>query len=636
MFKRYSLCLLSLAASLSLSAAPLLAQSDEKATPKAEAPATLSLDSLMMDAPKTPEPLKIDEALITPPENASVEELFSFVDELQEKLPQPKSQEELYTVVDAFSKACLRTSDLLFKMELTPEERERAVQLKVVALTTRAHIDEDAAAELDSFVNDNLKAAKTEEELVKAYQLKLQVLAASEEDSLDKINALSDEMFARAETDLQVFALEVKAQSFLTNIQRDNEIDAEVLKFIEEVIADETRDARVKEKALEMKLVANVIASEIEKEKDADQQNPAYGEEAEKLFAELIDGDYSLDLKKMVYQLRVQTLLDPSVADEKATEKAEALCEKLAKETDPELHSLGIAVKGQLLLNAAKENKDAIAPLAEYADSVYEQAKENADLRGQAIGLKIQTFRLQEDSKGLLQFVDAELASDNLPEALQTNLNQVKLSVVTEMVSQDPSTFDSFVDYINDLNKNEAFAQAVSQIYVGRFVGLLKQVAENGSNLDEYNKAVDVFKSGVSACPKSVVGLLMANQYINEIGMKNNNANLFDETFSDVLKFCKISDNEELNELAQQLETYQQQMAKQKELFEAQKAAAEKAQKEADAQKATDTKAGDAPKEEVKKTDATPAKKDAPKSAATASKSSAKNPASNSKGDSKK
>ena len=54
MFKRYSLCLLSLAASLSLSAAPLLAQSDEKATPKAEAPATLSLDSLMMDAPKTP------------------------------------------------------------------------------------------------------------------------------------------------------------------------------------------------------------------------------------------------------------------------------------------------------------------------------------------------------------------------------------------------------------------------------------------------------------------------------------------------------------------------------------------------------------------------------------------------------
>ena len=83
MFKRYSLCLLSLAASLSLSAAPLLAQRDEKATPKSAAPATLSLDSLMMDAPKTPEPLKIDEALIPPPETASVEVLFSFVDELQ-------------------------------------------------------------------------------------------------------------------------------------------------------------------------------------------------------------------------------------------------------------------------------------------------------------------------------------------------------------------------------------------------------------------------------------------------------------------------------------------------------------------------------------------------------------------------
>lgn len=634
MFKRYSLCLLSLAASLSLGAASLFAQSDDKATPKADAPASLSLDSLMMDAPPTPEPLKIDEALITPPENATVDELFHFIEELQDKLPQPKSQDELYAVVDAFSKACLSVSDILFKMELKPEERERAVQLKVVALTTRAHIDEDAAAKLDAFVNDNLKAAQNEEELVKAYQLKLQVLAASEEESLDKINALSDEMFARPETELQVFALEVKAQSFLTNIQRVGEIDAEVLKFIEEVIADESRNVRVKEKALEMKLVANVIASEIERDKEADQQNPAYAEEAEKLFAELLDGDYSLDLKKMVYQLRCQMLLDPGVADEKSTEKAEALCEKLAKETDPELHSLSLAVKGQLLLNAAKENKDAIAPLAEYADSVYEEAKENPDLRGQAIGLKIQTFRLQEDTKGLLEFVDGELATE-LPEALQANLTQVKISLVTEIVGKDPSTFDSFTDYVNELTKNEAYSQAVANIYVGRFVGLLRQVTENGSNLDEYKKAIELFKSGVSACPKSVVGLLMANQHINEIGMKNNNANLFDETFSDVLKYCKVSDNEAVNEVAQQLETYQQQMAKQKELFEAQKAAAEKAQKEEDAKKATDSKAADAPKEATKKPAATPAKTDS-KTPAKTSKTSTKKPDANAKSDSKK
>ena len=121
---------------------------------------------------------------------------------LQTKLPVPKNQQERFAVVDAFSKTCLTVANKLLAMELTPEQHERAVQLKVVALTTRANIDEEAADQLDAFVEENLKNAKTDEELIKAYQLKLQVLAAKD-DSLESISALADELYSKEQEELK-------------------------------------------------------------------------------------------------------------------------------------------------------------------------------------------------------------------------------------------------------------------------------------------------------------------------------------------------------------------------------------------------------------------------------------------------
>lgn len=554
MFKRSSLCFLSLAVSLALGASSAFAQ--EK---PADQPKSLSLDSLMVEPPKAPEEFKIDEALLTPPEKASADELFQFVEDLQAKLPQPKSQDELHKLVDAFSKTSLTVANKLLAMELTPEQRQRAVQLKVVSLTTRANIDPAAADELNQFVDDNLKAAKTDEELVKAYQLKLQVLDSSEENSLDKINALADEMFALDKEELQVFALEVKAQSFLSNTQRTGEFDKGILDFVNSVAADKSRAVAVKEKALEIKLVALVIASELEKEKEPSEQNKAYAEEAEKLFETLTTEEYTNDLRKMVYQLRVQTLLDPNSSDEKATEKLEALVNKLAKEEDSELYALGIAVKGQLLLNAAQKDKNEVDKLSAYADDVYAQSKNKEELRSQAIGLKIQSYRLKEDSEGLLKFIEAELAA-NPNQDLLPKLNQIKLSVVTELIHKNPETFDKYAAFIEELSKDEANADQVSNLYVARFVGTLSKIATDKGSLDEYNAALKQFKQDILVCPSCVSGILFARQSIVEIGQNNNQEKLFDAAVKDVVDFCKVADNEEVNALAQQLESYQKQM----------------------------------------------------------------------------
>lgn len=556
MLKRSSLGFLSLAAAVALSSGALFAQD----APKSAAPADLSLDSLMIEAPKAPEEFKVDESLLVVPENASFDELFEFIEGLQEKLPQPKSQTELFAVVDAFSKTCLKVADKLFAMDLDAEQRERAVQLKVVALTTRANIDDEAAEELNAFVDENIKAAKDNDALIKAYQLKLQVLASAAEDGgLDKIDALADEMFASDNEELQIFAIEVKAQSFLTTVQKTGEFNADIIAFADSVVNDKNRADGVKEKALEMKLVALVIASELENEKEADEKNASYAEDAEKLFNELISEKYSTDLRKMVCQLRVQTLLDPNTTDEKATEKLEALVKKLADEKDDELYALGVAVKGQLLLNEAQKNADAIDALEAYAKKVYAQAKDREILRGQSIGLMIQAFRLKKDSESLLAFVDGELAN-NPSEDILPKLQQVKLSAVSEAIKNNPDSFNKYADFIAELAKDEATADAVSELYIARFVGALDKVAEGDANLDDYKAVMKQFKDDLLVCPNAVAGILMGRQSISAIGAKNDSKTLADEAFTEIIDFLKVADSEELNDLAQKLEAYQQQM----------------------------------------------------------------------------
>ena len=536
-------------------------------------PSSLSAPNLMDEelAPEKTE-FTIDPAILTPPENAKAEELFDFIDSLQDKLPQPTSQEELYQLVDAFSKTCSSVADTLLAMDdLTPEQKERAIQLKVVSLTTRANVDKSAADELEKFVDERLTKAKTDDELVKAYQLKLQVLAASNE--TDKIEALADEAFQREQEELQIFALEVKANNFVGAAQRTGEFDPKVFTFIDGVIEDKNRPERVKEKALELKLVALVIASELESDKeDESKRNPEYAKQAEELFEKLLKGDYSFELKKTVYQIRVQTLMS---AENRDVEKINALADELAKQEDKELRALSVSVKGELLLNAAREDEKAIDALTEFADKVAEEAKTNELIKIPAVGLKVQTFVLKKDNDGLLKYLDEELAL-NPNEELKNDLMGLKMRLATTIVAEDPARFEQFKDLCNELKDDEQYGPGVAQIYSARFSSTLEQIAEKDGSLDEFNKALDQFKADLETCPRAITALLIARQSITEIGEKNNNDKLFDEVFDSVIDYCKTSKSEELNVLAQNLESYLAAMKEaQKQQEEAQKQQAE-------------------------------------------------------------
>ena len=572
MFQRYLPSVLGAIASLALSAAPLFAQDEP------ERPASLSSNLLMDEELAPKDEFTIDPAILTPPENATADELLEFVDSIQEKLPQPRSQEELYKLVDAFSQALSSIADKLLAMnDLTADQRQRAVQMKVVALTTRAKVDKEAADELAKFVDENLARAKTDEELVKAYQLKLQTLVASEDDATEKIEALVDEAFQREQEELQVFAIEVKANSFIGKVQREGEFDPGILEFVEGVIADKNRSARVKEKALEMKLVALIVASELEKEKEKEEdRNTEYAENAEKLFEELLKGEYSLDLKKTVYQLRAQILRESE--DE---EKLTALADDLAKQEDEELYALGVAVKGQLLIKAAQDSDEGIKALVEYADKIVEEAKTQKLLKIPSVGLKVRSFVLKNDNEGLIKYADEELAL-NPEDELKNDLIQVKLRAITSVLSENPDALDSYMDFIASLKDDEQYAGAIAQIYGSRFVSAASKIAEDKGDLAKFNERVEQFKKDLETCPRAITAIIMARQAIDQIGAANNNEKLFEETLDSIIDFCKVAQSEELNEIAQSLENMKAMQEQQKKAAQeaAEKAASEKADDE--------------------------------------------------------
>ncbi len=616
MLKRYVPYFLVFFASLAISSSAVVFAQDADAV----LPSDLSLDGLTLEAPQAAEePINIDPALLAPPENATADELFEFIESLQDKLPEPKSQADLYKLVDAFSQTCLKVADQLFAMEgLTQEQTERATQLKVVALTTRAHVDEDAAEQLNEFVEENLKKAKTSDELIKAYQLKLQVLAASNEDSQAKINELIDETLALEQEELQMFAIEVKGRSFITEVQKSGNFNDEILTFCEGVVNDEKRSEKVKEKAYEMKLVALVIANEVERSQEESEESEskgAYAEAAEALFIQVLDGKFSLDLKKVAYQLRAQYLFGQGDPDEQAVEKLNDLVDRLSKEKDEELHSLQISVKAQLLTIAAQKDTKAIAALSDYADEIAKESGDNEQLRSRAIGMKLTAFRLQDDTEGLVKYIDEQIKL-GVDDALKTSLQRVKLTVVSEMVVKNPESFDLYKDFCLEVKKIEELSDGVDQVFAARFVGEVSAVAEKGGTLEEFSAAFERFKNDLVLAPHSVTALLMAQQSINIIGAKNNDSALFDKTFESVVNFCKGADSDELNELAQQLDAYLAQMRRAAEEAEvAEKAKAEEAKKasQAPVDSAREDVQG-TKSQTTKKTNAATTKNDAPES----------------------
>ncbi|MCF0234100.1 MAG: hypothetical protein HUK22_03880 [Thermoguttaceae bacterium] len=287
------------------------------------------------------------------------------------------------------------------------------------------------------------------------------------------------------------------------------------------------------------------------------------------MFAQLLDGKYSADLKKLVYQLRLQSLNPQSPAPEDVA-KIEDVAKRLLKEEDEQLQALGIAVKGQLLIQAAQKDPKAVPALDKYADEVLEQAKKNPAVKTQGVGMKIQAFRLKEDAEGLMAFIDAQLAEED--GALAMQLTQVKLTLISDAVAADASKFAKYAAFVEEAAKNEELAQAVDNVYSAKYSAAFSKLAEDGCTKAEFQALLAQFQAELEKRPAVVSALLIARESINQIGEKVGDVKLFNAAFKDTIEFCKNSKVEALAALGANLETYAAQMEQLEQAAPAEKA----------------------------------------------------------------
>lgn len=503
-------------------------------------PADLNLDKLM-----TP-PEKLDMKLFELPKDASAADLLKFVESLETKIPQPKNEAEMRQLVEAMSKTFSAVAEKILAMDkATPEEKSEARQLKIVALTAKTSIDPNdkaAAEELKTFSDTMIKEAKTVEEKVKAWQYKLQAIvgAGQSPDVFEKLNDLADKILKEKEEELQIMGLEVKAQSCLSKAKQDPAATAEMVKFMEGIFADAARSAKVQTKAAELKFLGLLL--------DAD-KDPAKQEALDKYFKELIAKDAPLESKKALYQLRLQSLMDPKKTSPENEKKAEEVVDLLLKEKETELQSLGIAVKSSLLLKTAKENPEKVNELFAFADSIL-AGNPTPEQKEQVLGIKVQAYitKSQADPKAtdeLLAFIDKSLAENPKGKTLGSLAN-IKIQVLMSKVMEDTTRLPDLEKAFADFSKNPELKQLVDSVLPIIYMIRIKSVADQKGSVDDLNKILADIKKLMDTEDGASDLVIQSQEAIKTIGKNNNVPDLWMKTIKDFSAFCAASTNEKV------------------------------------------------------------------------------------------
>ncbi|MDO5579844.1 MAG: hypothetical protein Q4G69_01805 [Planctomycetia bacterium] len=506
----------------------------------AAAPAELSLDKLM------PAPEKLDMKLFELPKDASAADLLKFVEGLEAKIPQPKSEAEMKQLVEAMSKTFNAVAEKILAMEkATPEEKAEAQQLKIVALSAKTSLDPSdkaAAEELKAFTDTMIKNAKTVDEKVKAWQMKLQAIvgAGQSPDVFEKLNALADEALKEKEDELQILGLEVKAQSCLSKGKQDPAATGEMVKFMEGILADAARSEKVRMKASELKFLGLLLDSD---------KDPAKQEALDKFFKELIAKDAPLESKKALYQLRLQSLMDPKKASPENDKKAAEVVELLLKEKAPELRSLGIAVKSSLLLKAAKENPEKVNDLFTFADSILAN-NPTPEQKEQVLGIKVQAYiaKSQADPKAtdeLLAFIDKSLA-ENPQGKILTSLANIKIQVLINKVMEDSKRLSELEKTFAEFSKNPDLKQLVDSVLPIIYMVRIKSVADQKGSIEDLNKILADIKKLMDKEEGAADLVIQSQDAIKKIGENNNAPDLWTKTVKDFADFCAASANEKV------------------------------------------------------------------------------------------
>lgn len=524
-------------------------------------PDSLSLDSLLMPA----EPL--DESLFVIPENATAQELLTFIEELSAKIPQPTTQAEMLQLTEKMTQTCLDVAEKILAMsEITDEERDQAIQLKVVALTAKSRSDESAIEELTKFVDNLIQTAKDEAAKVNAYQLKLQVLVAQAQDEtvLDQVNQLADEILALEEDELKVLGLEIRAKSFLSRSQKEPEALNEFLAFMNDFLAKPELSTRVLERAQEIKLYALLAASQNDPEKVVELDN---------YFDEVLAKDLSAESKTSVYQLRLQSLMNNNPETANSAEnnaKVLALAERLLKEETPELQAMGRAVKNSILVKEAQEDASKVDALFKFADEILATATDST-AKEQAHMTKIQGFAIQskdnpEANKELLAYVEKLIVDEKPTGNFLNHLAQIKIQVLLHQMldeegkvpsKEDISAVENALAEYADLDELKQLISAAQGIV---FVSKISNLAENNGSIDDLNAIFSEMEKASENDPALIVLLFESQESVDgiqKIGKQNKDANLYEKTLLRFIDFCKNSSNEQIKSALSYLEDLQ-------------------------------------------------------------------------------
>ncbi|MCR5359168.1 MAG: TlpA family protein disulfide reductase [Thermoguttaceae bacterium] len=499
---------------------------------------------------------------LTIPENATPAELLAFVEGIEQKLPQPKTEDEFVELIRKISAVYKEVAEKVLADETaTDEQRAQATELKVVAYTAAAQMGEEGAAEaLDAMVSEMLASAKTDEEKIQAYQVKLQAITAGAQgdpNAIDKVAQLTDEVLSNKDSDeLQVFGLELKAQEAFSRARGDEAKIGEFVEFLNGYIANADVSQRVREKAQELKLAALLIAAQSDASKD---------EEVDAYFDETLAGPLSPDTRQAFYQMRLQSLMAgdampgaaPKMSPEKLA-KLDAVADKLLKEDSEDLKSMGYAVKATNLVQKAQDDPANIDAIFEFADKNL-AGSPSETLKKQMTGLKIQGYMLkvQRDPAAaaeMLEFLDGELAGD-ANEETKTRLLTVKLQVLMMQVQTDPSYNEVLEKALEDAAQVEGLERLVQSGWGALYIGQIRNIAEKGGSTADFEAVIENIKAKMNESP--ILGFLVGNikETIDTIGKNNNDPELTSRTFKDLIAAAEASENPMAKQVASNLQS---------------------------------------------------------------------------------
>lgn len=462
-------------------------------------------DALSLD--ESEQPQELDLSVFDVPENASPDELFAWVESLETKVPQPKSQEEMEQMVAALTAAFDKVAELVLSHpEATVENKMQAYQMRVQALLGGAQGDPSA---------------------------------------IEKVTELADKILAdEKEETLQLLGLELKAQTFLARMQQDpGAVDA-LRVFLDPIIDSAETTQTVKEKAQEIKAVSLLISAE---------QDSAKTDDFENYFNDLLAGPLSPESRERLYQLRIQSLLPDQEDDaEKAEAKAKKLDEligKIMNEESETLKALGYATKANVLVAAAQKDPAAVDALFDFANKTLEVVQDG-QTRQQMAGLMIQGYMLkmragEEVRDDLVAFLDKMIA-EKPDETFLVRLVSVKIQILSMMVQDDSSKVDVLAKALEDAPEVSGINNLLSIGWSGVYMARVKNIAAEKGSIDDLNAVLEQIKGKLNDAPVLALMLGDLQPQIEAIGAANGDPELLAKVFGDFIEVCEKSDNEML------------------------------------------------------------------------------------------